>query len=281
MNLRRTTSLTALLTFPVVVATSVVLYLMPHGRVAYWSDWHWLGLSKDQWGAIHVNVGFLFLAALLLHTWYNWRPIVSYLRAKARAAPSPDLAAALAITLFCLVGTWAEIPPFSQFAALGEGIKTAASERYGEPPYGHAELSSLKTFLRRVELDPAKALAALERAGFRVDGATASIKEIAAQKGATPQELYRIMREAAAPPPPPPGALPPEPAPGLGKLTLAEFCAKHGLDPGAVVAGLKAGNLEADPSRTLKAIGDAAGIAPSEVYERIRELAPAPAPATP
>ena len=63
MNIRRLTSLTAALAFLMMVLTSVILYIVPHGRVAYWSDWRLWGLSKTDWGNIHTNLGLLFLLA--------------------------------------------------------------------------------------------------------------------------------------------------------------------------------------------------------------------------
>lgn len=54
--MRKITSLTAFLSFFMMLLTSVVLYLTPQGRVAYWADWRLLGLSKEQWGAIHILI---------------------------------------------------------------------------------------------------------------------------------------------------------------------------------------------------------------------------------
>ena len=40
MNLRKITSLTMLVSFVPLVLTNIILYIVPHGRVAYWADWH-------------------------------------------------------------------------------------------------------------------------------------------------------------------------------------------------------------------------------------------------
>ena len=80
VKMRKITSLTAALTFIIVILTSIILYIVPHGRVAYWADWHLWGLSKDDWGNIHINTGLLFLIALLLHTYYNWKSLMAYLK---------------------------------------------------------------------------------------------------------------------------------------------------------------------------------------------------------
>ncbi|HKI81481.1 MAG TPA: DUF4405 domain-containing protein, partial [Pseudodesulfovibrio sp.] len=81
---RKITSLTALLSFAVTTLTSVILYIVPEGRVAYWADWHLLGMTKSQWGDVHTTVGTLFLAALLLHIWLNWKPLMNYMKNRMR-----------------------------------------------------------------------------------------------------------------------------------------------------------------------------------------------------
>ena len=84
MNIRRITSLTALLTFILLIFTAVILYVAPQGRVAYWANWQLWGLSKTAWTNIHINTGFLFLISILLHIYYNWKLILAYLKNKAQ-----------------------------------------------------------------------------------------------------------------------------------------------------------------------------------------------------
>ena len=80
MNIRKITSLTALLAFTITLFTSVILFIVPKGRIAFWADWQMWGLTKDQWGSIHIVNGMLFLSALCLHIYYNWHPIISYFK---------------------------------------------------------------------------------------------------------------------------------------------------------------------------------------------------------
>ena len=106
MKMRKITSLTAGVSFLLMVLTSIVLYILPQGRVAYWADWRLWGLSKSDWGNIHINMGFLFLAALCLHIYYNWRAITSYLKDKARRMKvfTPDFNVALIVTVVAAPG---------------------------------------------------------------------------------------------------------------------------------------------------------------------------------
>jgi hypothetical protein len=82
---RAFTSLCSLLSFILLCNTGIILYIEPHGRVAYWIKWHFLNLEKDQWGNIHVYSGLLFLIAGGFHIYYNWKPLVEYLSGKIKS----------------------------------------------------------------------------------------------------------------------------------------------------------------------------------------------------
>lgn len=101
VKIRKITSLTALLAFLVMLLTSVVLYVVPQGRVAYWADWRLWGLTKTDWGNLHIVLGFLFLITLGLHIYDNWKPMISYLKNKLKQIKvfTPEFNIALAITV--------------------------------------------------------------------------------------------------------------------------------------------------------------------------------------
>jgi len=105
MNIRRTISLTLLISLVPLVLTSVILYIVPEGRVAYWSDWTMLGLSKTQWGDIHINLGWLFLIAGLFHLYLSWKPVITYMKSKARELKvfTLEFNIGLLLTLFFIV----------------------------------------------------------------------------------------------------------------------------------------------------------------------------------
>jgi hypothetical protein len=108
VKIRKITSLTAALAFILMVLTSIILYIVPQGRVAYWADWRLWGWTKTDWGNIHINLGLLFLIALFLHIYYNWKPLMSYLKDKAKQMKvlTPEFNVALAITVASIVGTY-------------------------------------------------------------------------------------------------------------------------------------------------------------------------------
>ena len=192
MTLKKITSLTLLIAFVLLIFTSVILYIVPQGRVAYWADWHLLGLSKTQWGNLHINLGVLMLIAGLLHIYYNWKPITTYLKNRAKQVKvfTPSFNMALAITLFTAIGTYYEIPPMSTIISVGESIKDRGAVRYGEPPYGHAELSSLKLFAKKQDLDLDKSIQLLMGARVSVSGPEETLAAIADANNMTPMQVY-------------------------------------------------------------------------------------------
>ena len=272
MNLRKIVSLVALLSFVVILATSVILFVAPQGRVAYWADWRLLGLDKEQWGAVHINLGFLFLAVLFVHIYYNWSPILNYLKNKRKQCKlfTVDFLAALVVVLVVAVGTLLHAPPLQSVIDLNTAIKDEAARTFGEPPYGHAELSSLEVFAVKAEVDLPTALERLRQAGYAVHDPGLSLKEIAADNGVSPQQLYLAMAPVSAQ-----GAktMPESPSSGTGALPLSELCARYGLDMQTVLRGLGSAGITAKAGQSLKDIGQQYGKSPTDIYFLIRSVA--------
>ncbi len=277
MKIRKITSLTASLSFVLVVLTSVILYIVPQGRVAYWADWHLLGLTKTDWGNIHINLGLLFLISLFLHIYYNWKALISYLKNKTKQVKvfTPDFNVALAITLFVAAGTYLMVPPLSWVMSLNDHFKDSGAEKYGEPPYGHAELSSLKTFADKMNLDLEKSMKLLNRAGYAVTDSAVTLVTISEQNEIPPQQVYEIIKPAAlttAEPSKSDTALPESPRPGTGNLTLADFCTQYGLNNKWMVRELKKVSIQASEELTLKMIAEQNSLSPIDLYERIKDI---------
>jgi hypothetical protein len=129
MKIRKITSLTALVSFLLLILNSVVLYIVPQGRIAYWADWRLLGLTKSEWGNQHIIIGTLFLLAIFFHIYYNWKPIVAYLKNKARQLKifTREFNIALVLTIICTVGAYIEALPFNWVLDFSESIKTSAA----------------------------------------------------------------------------------------------------------------------------------------------------------
>jgi hypothetical protein len=257
--------------------TSIILYVVPQGRIAYWADWRLWSLSKEQWGAIHINVGFLFLSSIMIHIYYNWKPVVLYLKNKAKQLKvfTGNFNVALLLTLIVIAGTYAEIPPFSTIIKLGDSLKESAAKKYGEPPYGHAELSSLKTFAKKMDIDLNAGLKALSDAGYKVDNETQIISGIAKMNGVSPQQIYLAMISGSDKKSSFSGKvpeLPSSPPPGTGNITLADFCSQYNLNIKVVISSLKEADITSKEDMTIKKIGEINTLSSVEIYGQIKSI---------
>ncbi len=274
MHLRRIISLTMLFSFVLCILTSSILYIVPEGRIAYWSDWRLWGLTKTEWGNLHLNLGFLFLITGLLHMFYNWSVIVAYMKNKARKLKifTASFNVALVLTLVVGFGTYWKIPPMSIVLNFGHYLKAAAGKKYGEPPYAHAELSSFSSFYRKVEVDPVKAMELLAKAGIIMDNDKQTIATIAVRNHMTPMTLFEIIKPAITAVEPTLVTFPDEPLPGFGKKILSEICTEYNLQPALIIQGLAKENISARPEQTIREIASAADMDPHAFFALLHQV---------
>lgn len=273
MNLRRITSLTALFSFAVLVTSGVVLFLTPQGRVAYWSEWRLWGLTKEAWGSMHILLSLLFLVAGIIHIALNWKPILHYLKDRQQRLRvfTPEFSLSMLLTAVFTAGPLLGWPPFRWVMDLNTYAKDQGSRTYGEPPYGHAEQSSLQAFAQKMGMDLEKAQALLKAKGIASEGPQERLQDIAKGNQLTPQQVYLAIKEAEPVKAKVVGMLPEEVAPGLGRKTLTELCAEYGLDPTKVCAILEAKQVKVKMDQPLRALAEANGTGPHELYALIRD----------
>lgn len=280
---RKVTSLTSFLSIIVLSITSIVLYFVPQGRVAYWADWTFLGLSKEQWGDIHICTGVLFLIISILHIWLNWKPILAYLKKKSGEAnfSSPAFFISLILTLFVAFGTLAGLPPMKQVLEFSSYLKDLGEEKYGIPPYGHAELSPLSIFCKRMSLDVDKAVSSIKKSGYEIESPKESIKTIANRAGLTPKELHEIIlndqpQSKKENTPNSISEMQKEDnhdsgssagsGAGIGRMSLEKYCYKYNLDLNTALGILREKGAVVDKDSTIREIAATLGLSsPREV----------------
>jgi hypothetical protein len=220
-------SLLTSFSFVAMSLSGIAAFIVPQGKVAYWTSWTFLGLSKTQWSNIHITTSVLFLIAGIWHICYNWSHLMQYLRGipDKVSARWRDLAVAALTTCFFTIGAVTKTPPLNYILDFNTWIKeTWVKTPADDPPFGHAELLSLKGFCRKMHIDPTKALQELRQAGINVKDENVSLERMAADNGTTPSRLYEIIRklekeESAAVLPTPAVEAPavPAPAPSAAK----------------------------------------------------------------
>ena len=230
------------------------------------------GLTKTDWGNIHINLGLLFLLSILLHIYYNWKPIVSYLKNKAKQVRvfTKEFTLAFIITIVVAVGTFFLAPPFHWVMEFNDFLKDSAALKYGEPPYGHAELSSLKTFSAKMGLDLPQATEHLKKAGIEFDGPGQSIQEIARFNRMSPKQLYAAMKSTESPDAV--KKIPDLPPPGLGRRSLADICQEYNLKIPLVLRTLAGNDIKASAELSIKEIAALNNKNPIDIYDIIKTL---------
>jgi len=184
---------------------------------------------------------------------------------------TPEFNVALVLTVIFAVGTYFELAPFSWVLEFNAHIKDRAAAKYGEPPYGHAELSSLKAFASKAGLDLDGSLKRLHQANIVFDNENQPLKDIARMNDIAPQQVFLAMRPIGKPNPG--QGLPPAPPPGTGNQTLADFSKQYKLDIQQILKGLTDKNVSATADMTINQIARQNNMPPSDVYPLLRQVA--------
>ena len=194
LNFRSFISFLLTLSFLLIAFTGVIMYFTPQGRMAHWTDWRMLWLTKDQWSALHINSCLLFLIGTALHIYLNWRVLLSYVYTKTTAGfrRKWEFALASLLTVVFVGGTFALLPPFSTIMNINEDIKQYWSGQVTtKGPVPHAEALPLKKLIGFTEgADLQQAMKALRSAGYEVHDASITLEMLAKQKYASPMEIY-------------------------------------------------------------------------------------------
>ncbi len=309
LHLRGFISLLTALSFLIMTVSGVILFITPQGRIAYWLDWTFMGISKTQWGDMHITTSLLFALAGLWHTWLNWRALVSYFQDKVSKALAlkAELAVAAVITVFCTIGGIYKTPPLSYILDFNEYLKESwVKTPEDEPVISHAELMPFKQFVQKVDIELEPALAELSKQGIKVDGPDQKLLDISRKNGKSPSQIYKLLKtlegvktpEAAATPaavqPQQAAGQPPvtgssktaQPAAaqqvwtaelvqqqfegkGVGRKTLADLCQEFHLDQAVISSKLAGKGIKMAASDSLKKVSDERGELPIEILKII------------
>jgi hypothetical protein len=303
-------SLLTTFSFIVMSLSGFLLFIVPQGRIAEWTDWRMLGLAKSQWGDIHITTSLMFLIAGAYHILLNWRTLVNYFTAKRDKGlmMQRELAISGVVTVLCIAGAVYQVPPLSYVLTLNNTIKQAwIVDKDHEPPIGHAELLTMPSFTKKMQMDMNQVTDELQRNGITFKD-TESLAVIARNHGTSPVKLYMLIKPleggaaravtaaamteetAKASLRTAPSAIAPvKPAVvsakqavytaelvdekfegrGMGRKTLAMLAEETGFDLAKAKKKLAARNLSMKDDETLKDAAAKAGIAPMEILKII------------
>lgn len=151
MNFKKITSETLLLSFVVLLFSSIVLYIMPSGYYPGEKKWYMLFLSKGVWKDLHITIGFIFFIFLFVHIAYNIKLIIKYTINKRPFFLSPEFAAAVLLITAACIGTGYNIKPFKTILELRYSLNHSYSKKKDYPESKESYLNKQscedKTFL--------------------------------------------------------------------------------------------------------------------------------------
>jgi hypothetical protein len=283
-------SLNTTISFIVLIVSSVVLYIIPPGRDAYWTNWSLWGLDKDQWGALHTVGGLAFVIFGIIHLIpYNWKVFWNYIISKIRKNlnKKAELAAAVVLNILIVLVCVFNWFPSSVIMNWSFSLKNGWVSTAQRAPYGHAEGETLEVLSGRLDFDLAAALRIFEGRGLKVDPAKTVLLN-ATENKMTPAEFFEVLSPllpagaavaggrgggrgmAAAEGTEAKAGIPLQEGGGWGRKTVKMICEELGIDPAAAIAKLKAKGIEAKPESGLRELGAKVGLTPIQVAEIIR-----------
>ena len=257
--------------------TGLVLYIVPAGRIAYWTNWELIGLTKTGWDNVHILSSILFIVAGGFHIYLNWKPLMNYFKSKARKGVKlrRELAISSIVAVWVTVSAIWPFPPLSYLLDFNEWLKESwiVRDEY-EPPFGHAELLSLKTFTKKMEIDLGKATQELKANGIIFDSAEETLEDIGKNNDIAPMNLYLLIKKfEPAPEPERLETYTPESievefsGTGFGNRTISSICERLGLDTSIAVGRLASAGVTADMDQTIKAAAEETGTEAIEIMK--------------
>jgi hypothetical protein len=263
---RGLTSFFTLFGFLIMSITGLVLYLAPAGRVAYWTTWEFIGITKTDWDNIHILSSILFIVAGAFHIFFNWKPLINYFRDRLKKGVRlrRELLISTVISTWLVVSAVWLLPPLSYLLHFNEWLKTTwvVQDDY-EPPFGHAELLSLQTFAKKMDIDLGKATQELKANGIVFRSTDETLEEIGRTNDMAPMNIYLLIKKfEPAPEPEKLDAYTSESievefsGTGIGNRSISSICERLGLDTTTAIGRLGAVGLETSLDRTLKSVAD-------------------------
>ncbi len=241
----------------VIIVSGIVLYIMPHGRVAYFTGWEFLGIDKDGWDSLHIVFGILMVVVAIWHIVVNWKVMKKYLLQK-------ESFVSILIVLGVSFGSVFNLWPFKGVMDLQEYIKNSWEVNKVSIPFGHAELLSLKEFCKKLNIPLDEAISKLNQHNIRCLK-DESLKEISKKNNTTPSNIYNIIKSNT------PSVVQStfEVGSGIGRMSLEEFCKKYNYNINKVLKLLKEKNIKANKTQTLRDIAFSNNITPIDLASLI------------
>lgn len=279
-KLRAFIALLMLWSFIVEMVSGIVLYVVPPGRIANWTNWKFWGITKHGWTALHTIFGYLFFIFACYHIVKNWKAILNYIRKKIRRGLKMrwELGTSLLLTVLLTAATLINLAPFSTVMDFGTKLKNSWEDSKNPPIRPHAEDMTLYELSSELQIGIDKAEASLSEAGITLKGSEQTIKAIAEENQISPADVFDLLIKHTS------GEVrqkiekittPQSHKQGMGKgygqMSLSQLARDVGISPAEALERLKAHGLTAQENETIRAIADKNNRRPFEIVDIIKK----------
>lgn len=177
-----------------ILISGMAIFVSPPGRVAHWVHWTLLGLSKEQWQALHTVLSILFAIMSILHLVYNWKPFIRYITAATSAVYKwkRESLSALVLTILLAVMSVFSIPPVSWIMTGSEAASNAWEVPGSGPIVPHAEQMTLEAYSLAADIPMKRILNRLQLNGYTGQPGD-TLEEIALRLDCSPMDLAELF----------------------------------------------------------------------------------------
>jgi phage antirepressor YoqD-like protein len=268
INWRSFTSIYMGFSFILMAVTGIVLYIAPPGRVAFWSNWFFIGLTKTEWQSVHTIFSFLFVVSGIFHITFNWKPLLSYLRRKAKE--SLTVRRELVLTTFTVFiifsGVYFDAPPFSYVMDIGENMTNSWATSETEPPIPHAELLTVSEFAKIINKNTNDLVSQFAKNGYAIRDTNEIIDNLAARYNISPGILYNSIKVGKSN-----NIISTKyvHGSGIGRKNLSEILKENNIIWNDGIAKLNAAGIKINEDGNIKSIAENNNISPIEIIKAL------------
>lgn len=248
-NFRGFVSLFVSIIFIITAVSGIILYISPAVRLAAESGWNVFGLNKYQWRSVHTIFTFLFIIMVTFHLFFNWRPLLAYLRRKmeSRYRLRKEFFSALILTLFLFFLLVKDTPPFSNIMKLRDDFKYSVTASNSE---------NSRNLVAAV--DTAKICIA-ENSGGEKSCRDCTLESCVKTKHETAVNESSLSTKSLL------KNTPIKTEKGMGRKTIGQLLADHNLSGKEGMSRLSAKGIKAETGDKVKEIAEKYNVRPSDI----------------
>ncbi|MCP4725159.1 MAG: DUF4405 domain-containing protein [bacterium] len=192
------TAFITFLSFIVMTVSGLILFLVPKGSVASWTDWRIFGITKTGWEGVHDIFMIVFLISICMHIFFNWRPLLNYIKGRNSTTVrlKKELIIAVCLITLIAVGSVQQVQPFWSVMKLNDLIKDYWKNTSTSPPVSDAEKLTLSELSVLTQIPLSVYNSIIKEKRLILPEGKPTFEEIAQANEKSPEELYKIISAA-------------------------------------------------------------------------------------